>query len=500
VARTLNLKRRSAAVGLLLLGCSLSWTSPASADVVLLEKGGWTFFTRGRVGAFLSVGFGDDFPEPTEPLPGADPSMPSPNPTHFVSGFSGAQTFGWHSDYQRTATGKFFTMRVRSGTLSNVLGFGLKHAVGNSATATGYIAVWAPIESFGRDKWKAVDADVREGYVAIEGNFGTVTAGRMMPLLGRTSYEIDFLYGHGYGLGFPCVDAQGPTCGQVGLGALHPGYAAGFLYTTPSFGGLRLSAGIFDPARMLSSASTNGGVPYQRVPFVRPEGAITFDTDLGSTGKLKIGAEGAFQPVSAVQEEDTDHNPATEAVSIETKKSVWGVSGGARVEVGPLRVGAAAFTGKGTGLYNPFAASDVTAAPAVEQYVDPTSMTVVTVLNPAHAELRTFSGVHGQLAAVFGSAEVGVGGGIGIVGRVPSDDQNYNLSAAKQQIGIGGHFNYALTENVMLGADYMRVMARWYGAPAAVLDANGQAVTNGQLLAAEKQDLNFVNVGVTFHW
>src|SRR5262245_20029707 len=181
VARTLNLKRDSALVGLLLVGCTLFWARPAAADVVLLEKGGWTFFTRGRVGAFLSVGFGDDFPDPTDPLPGSDPSMPSPNPTHFVSGFSGAQTFGWHSDYQRTATGKFFTMRVRSGTLSNILGFGLKKDLGNGASATGYIAIWAPIESFGRDKWKAIDADVREGYVTIDGKFGTLTAGRMMP-------------------------------------------------------------------------------------------------------------------------------------------------------------------------------------------------------------------------------------------------------------------------------------------------------------------------------
>jgi hypothetical protein len=466
----------------------------------MLEKDGWTFFANGRIGAFLSVGFGDDFPEPTEPLPGPDPSMPSPNPTHFVSGFSGNGAFGWHSDYQRTAEGKFFTMRVRSGTVTNVLGFGLKRALGGGATAKGYIAVWAPIESLGRDKWKSVDADVREGYVDLEGSFGTVTAGRMMPLLGRTSYEVDYLYGHGYGVGFPCIDSHSPTCGQVGLGALHPGYGGGVVYTTPSLGGVHLSVGIFDPVRLLSAASTNGGVPYQRVPFVRPEGAVTFDTALGAAGKLKLGAEGAFQPVSAVQSEDTDQNPATEPVPVETKKSVWGVSGGFRVEVGPLRVGAAGFTGKGTGLYNPFAANDVTGAPALERRTNQMTMLATDVLEPAHAEIRSFSGVHAQLAVVFGSVEVGVGGGLGMVGRVPSDDLNYNLSAAKQQMGLGAHFNYRVSDSVVIGTDYMRVMAQWYGAPAAVMDMNGQPVTNGQLLAAEKQDANFVNSGVTYQW
>jgi predicted porin len=492
------MKRQVVRSGLPLLACLL-WAQSASAEVTLVEKDGWTFFTTGRIGAFVSVGFGDDFPKPTEPLPGSDPSMPSPNPTHFVAGYSGNQTFGWQSDYQRTATGKFFTMRVRSGTLSNVLGFGLRRDLGGGATATGYLAIWAPIESLGRDKWKPIDADVREGFVSIDGKFGTLTAGRMWPLLGRTSYEVDFLYGHGYGVGFPCVDAQGPTCGQVGLGALHPGYAAGLIYTSPSLAGLHLSAGIFDPVRLLSAASTSGGVPYQRVPFLRPEAALTFDTKLGATGKLKLGAEGAFQSVSAVQEEDTDQNPATEPIPVETSRSIWGVSGGLRVELGPLRIGGAGFTGKGTGLYNPFVANDVTGAPAVEQRTDPMTMLATDVLEPAHAEIRTFSGFHAQIAAVFGRAEVGVGGGVGIVGRVPSDDQNYHLSAAKQQMGLGGHVNYHLTDNVVLGADYMRFMARWYGAPAAVL-VNGQPVTNGQLLAPEKQDANFVNAGVTFHW
>ena len=82
---------------------------------------------------------------------------------------------------------------------------------------------------------------------------------------------------------------------------------------------------------------------------------------------------------------------------------------------------------------------------------------------------------------------------------MPSDDQNYNLSAAKQQMGLGAHVNYHVTDNVVLGLDYMRYMARWYGAPSAVI-VNGQPVTNGQRLAAEKQDANFINAGVTYVW
>ena len=216
-----NLKRHGVRVGFPLLAC-LFWARGASAEVTLVEKDGWTFYANGRVGAFVSLAFGEDFPEPTPPLPGPDPTMASPNPTHALGGASGPGTFGWASNYQRDEEGNVLAMRVRSGTVSNVLGFGLKRAINKGTTVNGYIAIWTPIESIGRDKWRPIDADVREGYFQVEGNFGTVTGGRFQPLFGRTSFEVDQLYGHGYGVGFVCNDEEGPTCGQVGLGAIDP--------------------------------------------------------------------------------------------------------------------------------------------------------------------------------------------------------------------------------------------------------------------------------------
>lgn len=487
-----NLRRHGVRVGFPLLACLFAARS-ASAEVTLVEKDGWTFYANGRVGAFVSMAFGDDFPDPTPPLPGADASIPSPNPPHQLGGLSGNGSFGWNSDYQRNEDGTTSATRVRSGTVSNVLGFGLRRAVVPGTTVNGYISVWAPIESLGRDKWKSVDADVREGYFELDGGFGTVTGGRFRPLFGRTSFEVDQLYGHGFGVGLPCIDSQGPTCGQVGLGAIDPGFAAGFLYSTPSFGGLKLHVGVFDPVRFYSQPANSGGVPYEKVPFVRPEGAVTFDTALGATGKLKIGVEGSFQPVSVLDGVDSDMNPATPPVTIETKTSIYGVSGGARLEVGPARIGAAVFTGRGTGLYNAFDPSDVSGGPALTPGTN--------VLDPAKADIRTFTGFHAQVAGVFGQLEVGVGGGIAMVGSIPSDSYNYNLSAPKQQMGVGAHVNYHLTDAVVLGFDFMRMMAKWQGAPAAVVDpATSMTNLTGQLLAAEKQDTNFVNAGVTYHW
>lgn len=487
-----NLRRHGVRIGFPLLACLFSARS-ASAEVTLLEKDGWTFYANGRVGAFVSMAFGDDLPEPTPPLPGPDPTMPSPNPSHQIGGNSGNGVFGWASDYQRNEDGSTFATRVRSGTVSNVLGFGLRRAINEGTSINGYIAIWTPIESTARDKWRQVEADVREGYFEVESNFGTVTGGRFRPLFGRTSYEIDQLYAHGYGVGLPCNDAQGPTCGQVGLGAIDPGFAAGFLYSTPSFGGVKVHAGVFDPVRFYSSPGLAGGVPYEKVPFLRPEGAITFDTALGSTGKLKLGVEGSFQPVSSISDEDTDGNPATPAVPVETSSSIYGVSGGARLEMGPARIGAAGFWGRGTGLYDTFDPSDVSGGPALRPGTN--------ALDPTKAEIRTFTGFHVQVAGVFGKVEVGVGGGIAMVGRIASDNLNFNLSAPKQQTGLGGHVNYHVTDAVVLGLDYMRMMARWQGAPAAATDpATSMTVTTGGVLTPEQQDVNFVNAGVTFHW
>jgi hypothetical protein len=482
-----------------LLAC-LSFAEGAAAEVTLVEKDGWTFFADGRVGAFLSVATGDDFPEPTEPAPGPDPTMPSPNPTHQLMGANKGVAqpggFGYQSNYQQDADNKFFSMRIRSGLVSNVLAFGLKRAITDTTSVRGYIAIWAPIESLGRDKWYAITADLREGYLTMEGPWGAVTAGRMNPLLARMSYEVDVKYGHGFGVGLPCTDDIGPTCGQAGVGSLHPGYGAGVVYSTPSLGGLRLHAGVFDPVRMIGGSAL-GGLAYERVPMLRPEGALTFETPLGDAGLIKVGVEGMYQPLSRVEEEDTDNDPATPDVPVETKDKLWGVSGGLRLEVGPARIGAGFFHGAGLGLYTALHSTNASGGPGIE--TDPT--TGAFSLDQTHPVIRKFTGFHGQLAGVFGPLQVGVGGGMATVGRIPSDSINTGLSAGKNHVGISLAAYYHVTDSVVIGADYMRFMANWYGAPEVLTDpATGDEIITGNFLAAEKQTLNFINAGVTYHW
>ena len=445
-----KLRRTFACLGLLL--AATTFCRSASAEVTLAEKDGWRFSFDGRVNAFLSVGKGDDFPEPT-------PNAQDPTLTHTVMGSTkgaGVPDVGWLSSEVSDAHNKYFAMRVRSGMVGNVLGFGIERNVSDTTSIKGYVAIWSTIETLGRDKWAPVIPEAREGYFKATGPWGSATVGRTFGWFGRMSTEIDMLYGHTYGVGLPCTDEKGPACGHIGTGVAYPGYSAGFAYSTPSLGGLQVHAGLYDPIVFAPA--------WKRATLLRPEGAVTFETKLGGSGLLKIGVEGLYQPLARLNED----NPANK---LDEKTSVWGASGGARLEVGPVRIGAAAFRGKGIGMTYALQNTSVT-------------------LNPDTHEIRTFTGIYGQGAVVLGKVHVAAGAGVAAADQLGSDRINTGLSVIHQQIGVSAAIYYSLTDSVVLGLDYFRFMARWYGAPRADL----------VLLPGEKQDLSFINAGVTYHW
>lgn len=430
----------------------------ARAEVPLIEKDGWTFSFDGRVGAFLSVGQGDDFPEPV-----IDAS--APESTHDVMGSTkgpGVPDVGWKSSEVQDTEGKYFAMRVRSGMVGNVLGFGLSRAVSDNTTIKGYISIWSTIETLGRDKWAPVIPEAREGYFNVTGPWGSATVGRTFGWFGRISTEIDRLYGHPYGVGLPCTDELGPACGHIGTGVAYPGYSAGFSYSTPSLGGLKLNVGVYDPIVFPPA--------WKRAPLLRPEGALTFERKFGESGLIKVALEGLYQPLARVAEQP---DPVTGVnVKVDQKTSVYGGAGGLRIEVGPFRAGAAVFGGRGIGLTYALQKSSVS-------------------FNSDTNELRKFFGVYGQLGLVLGKLQVGAGFGVASANQLPADRIDTGTSMIKQQMGASAAVYYNVADSIVVSVDYFRFMARWYGAP---------RVADYALLPGEKQDLNFVNAGVTYHW
>ena len=95
---------------------------------------------------------------------------------------------------------------------------------------------------------------------------------RARALLARRTTDIDVLYAHRWGVGWPgAIDNNGPTLGQLGFGVLGSGFSAGMIYGTPSFGGLQLNVGAFDPVQLQGLGN------WTRTKYARPEAELTFE-------------------------------------------------------------------------------------------------------------------------------------------------------------------------------------------------------------------------------
>src|SRR5438270_7524235 len=126
--KTLNKLRWSGACLGLYLVSVLFWSSPAAAEVKLVETDGWTFSINGRVDSFLSGGRGDDFPRPTiDPAGGSHAVMGSDG-----GGARGIPDVGFTGSSQEDSKNKYSAIRVRSGMLPNILGFGLARQVSDT--------------------------------------------------------------------------------------------------------------------------------------------------------------------------------------------------------------------------------------------------------------------------------------------------------------------------------------------------------------------------------
>jgi hypothetical protein len=451
--------RTAAACGFA-VGAWLAGTRPAVAEVTLIEKDGWTFFTEGRVNTFLSQGVGDDFPKPSV-NPNLGPNG-EPGPDHKVIGADGAFTAGYQS-IQGNAGGKYTSARLRNGFLASILAFGLNRRLSETATIKSYISLWGTAQTYGRDRTldggrnNSKGFDVREGFFDIEAPWGSLVVGRQGGLFGHTATEIDFLYAHQYGLGLPCLDEFYASCGHIGTGVMGPGFAAGIVYTTPAVaGGLKLQIGLYDPVRLL-------GV-WERVPYPRPEGILSYERRLSPQLMFKLSAEGMYQYMGQGGSTATT--------------SVYGVAGGGRIEAGPFRLGLSGFRGKGLGAY-------------VALQNSPSSF------NSATRELRSFSGYYGQLAAAVGRGQASFGYGRVLDDQLESDKVDVGTSNLKSQAGVSAGYYLSVSDHLVVGADVFRFQTDWWGAPASSADQNA---TNLLPIKPEKQVIYFINIGATFHW
>jgi hypothetical protein len=409
----------------------------AHAEKSLFKTNDWEVYTDGRVGGFVSYTKGDGLPQPLRDDMG--------NQIHDVSGG------GLNGQAERQllpngglTQGTIERWRVRSGFIGNIIGLGVRGSIDEHTKISGYVQIWAYIESEQQRKNKPNPADLRIGYLKLEGPWGSVVAGRQRTLFSRGATDIDVLYAHRYGVGFPgAIDSNGPTSGQVGFGVLGSGFAAGMVYATPPLAGLQLSLGIFDPVALQGA--------WTRTVLPRGETELTFEQPLSDFGKIVLFGNGAYQDLYKQDSSD--------------KTKAWGFGYGGRLELGLVHLGVAGHKGTGLGLNYALEASDATL--------------------DAVGNLRRFDGYYVQSQFVLGPVDLFAGWGITRVFLNDEDnavDANGNIphSVVKSQTGINGGVVYHVRPWWHLDVDYFRADFAWF--------------------LGERQVVNTVNVGTTFTW
>ena len=464
----------SRAVGTLVLATSTFLPRSAKAEITLVEKDGWSVFINGRIQAFLNYNRGTGFPQNVQDANG-----------NTVTTLQGG---GVHRDEAQVWLPKVTAnndpgivqeLRIRSGFVGNVLGFGIKKQITKDTQVLGYTSVTTYIDSTNRRKYLEVRPDWRQGFLQISAPWGSLTAGRDLVLFSRGATEISYLYGFKYGLGWvgsvSSLSGSGPGAGHCGFGVLCNGFGAGISYTTPSLGGAQLQIGAYD-AQMLP-----GSALWERTMWPRAEGEAWYEMKLEGLGMFKLFVNGAFQKLYKLN--------STGNVNIA------GVGFGGRGEFGPVKLGLAAHHGTGIGM---------------DFALQPTE----AVYHPTHPDrlLRTFEGGYAQLmVSPLKTFDVMAGAGITRVKLLEEDttdqtdsDMNPATPAAnddgdpnladpiahipiKHQIGISGGVAYHFTDYLHVQFEYFRAMYEWFAPSPSPPGVGGPT-----------QSFHVVNAGITY--
>lgn len=417
-----RLPRPKSIAACLLVSAAFLHANRSNAEVVLVEKDGWTVSTDGRVNGFYSYETGDY--QPTGGTPGAGGIVSTP--------FQAAP-----DDAAKTT---FTTSRVHTGFVGSVFGFTVKKQIGPSLKATGHLAIWWPIETDQYRGYSSMVPDPRESYVKLEGPWGGLLAGRALGLHDRGGTMTDFLYANGYSIGGPCnAILQGPLCGNIGYGYQFPGFSAGIVYNTPSFEGISVTAGIYDPVKI-----GYGGNELTRTPAPRVEGEANYDLTTSSV-KLALYVNGLWQKAG------------NDVAGVPTVVNALGVSYGGRLEIGGLKLGAGGNYDKGTGDF-------------------------IALVGPVPLDnagvLRVGDGYFGEAMYTAGDVDISAGAGITRAVETVNDVLSQN-SLIKTRLGMNVGLNYHLGP-VVLNTQFFRAQHQYW--------------------RGEHQNLNFVHAGMTFVW
>jgi len=455
----------------------------AGAEVVLWkpESTGFEVFTTGRVGVFASGARGDGLPEAstysapvlTDPTRPYDPVS---NPwtavqLHQVKIGAGGIKYIDEQHFpvlnpDGTASQRFVSQvnhyRIRSGFVPDLFGLGVRHDLGGRTRVTGFISYGFIVDTTNQQpvggSLPAAPPDAIEGYVKLEGPWGAFLAGRTGTLFDRGAVVTDYLYVHGYGLGFPGdLTSAGafPTAGQIGFGVLANGYAAGLVYSTPEVLGVQLNGGIFDPLGMTGSS-------VERTKAPRIEFELTASEAVSSAARVYLYFNGGYQ--QHYRRGATDDGARTSR----------GIGYGGRLEVGPLHIGAGGHRGTGISM-------TYMGIPGEATYNDNT-------------QFRDTSGAFVMAQLVLGRFDLNGAYGRTVVEVVENDRAPYAGNMPNPRTGQPDpQFSWIHSQTgISVAAVYH--LASWLH-----LDADAMFTNFGWSLG-ERQRINFYSAGTTVTW
>lgn len=426
------------AVAGVILATALIESSPAVAEIPLVQHDGWRLATDGRVNTFASVAEGT--------------GIPAGQPDNLGAGTADVET----------TTGGLHSTRIRNGFMMSILGFTGEKQVSPNFKVTTRVALWMNITGT-RTKNNFAQVDPRELYGKIEGGWGSFLAGSHLSLFGRGGILVDADIAHNYGLGYPCGirDASGGGCGMVGFGAPFPGFDPGLVYATPVLRGLQISIGLYDPA-------TIANAQLDRAPLPRFEGEAKFDFK----DEIRVFASGFWQVLEG-----------SPAGAKDLHANAWGAQAGGMLALGPIMLGGAAFEGSGFSPINYLEESVITADSAgVLRNARGGFGLGAVLINALNLKVAAGAGVwHLDKNRDDSGAKTSTGG--------PS-----NPALIKENLGMTLGV-YQTTGPVHFSLEYFRAQHTWYDR--GVANATDPTVVD---IVTPQQVVNFVNAGMTVAW
>ena len=396
------LEKKKLLIGAAGVALATAYAVPVDAKVTLMadEPSGWQFSVDGNVNAF------------------------------YVYSSGKAANFG--ADGGATRTSSDDNTVIQTGLLPAKFGFGVQGPASNGVQLRGYFGLYPQIQNAGTKTARGAQIDMREIYAAASGDFGEVLFGRTLSLFQRNAIVQDMTL-FGVGATGNNVGNGGTTLGRIGFGYVYPDFNASFRYTTPSYNGTTLSAGLYNPSQIRSTTDgANTAFTANGADFPRVEAELNIN--------LSQISEGSNLAISGMYQE------AENAGELEAE----GIHVGGTIVGGPAALTAHYYNGECLGI-------------TLQMDLSATS---------ADGVCRDADGYYVQGTYSYGAGKVGVSWGGSYQDQAGSDTGTAYDEKEAQEMWTVGVYHNASPEWLWV-AEYSHVEEEWYDSDAG--DEDGES-------------------------